>query len=382
MARTLLSALILVCAVAGTASAQYEQLDGIVRDGVRRGVYPGAAVVVGNSSGVLFARGYGHFTWNARSPIPSPDSTLWDIASLTKVVATAAVAALLVDQGRLALDTPVVRYLPQFTGGDRPRVTVRMLLDHTSGLPAGLPPTQRRVPRDSLVAILYRLPLRRAPGAAAQYSDLNAILLGLVIERITERPLDRVATELVFTPLGMRETRYLPEPALHPRIAPTGQWRGTPLAGRVNDRTAEWLGGVAGHAGLFASAADLGRYATWWLRSGAPVLHSAIVDTFLKRGAPPSARLLGWESRVTEEYTPSPYGTLLSSRGYGHSGYTGTMIIIDPARDLYVVFVTNRVFGPRVAKPFTALHQLRARLVDAAIRAVPGACRAGVMPPC
>ena len=382
MVRALYSALILAGALPHRAAAQFDQVDAIVRDGVRRGVYPGAAVVVGNSGGALFARGYGHFTWNTRSPVPTPDSTLWDIASLTKVVATTAAVALLVDQGKLVLDAPVVRYLPRFTGGERPRVTVRMLLDHTSGLPAGLPPTQRRVAPDSLVAIIYRTPLRRTPGTAEQYSDLNAILLGLIIEQVARRPLDRFVAVAVFAPLGMTSTRFLPPPAQRPRIAPTAQWRGIPLAGEVNDRTAGWLGGVAGHAGVFATASDLGRYAHWWLRRGVPLIRPATVDTFILTGSAPHARLLGWESRATREYTPSPYGTLLSAQAYGHTGYTGTMIMIDPGRDLYLIFLTNRAFGPRVAKPFTALHQIRARLVDAAVRAVPGACKAEIRPIC
>ena len=387
MVRSLAAALILSGALVRTAEAQFGALEAAVQDGVRRGVYPGAAVVVGTSRQILFAKGFGHFTWNERSAVPSADSTLWDIASLTKVVATTAAVALLVDQGKLALDAPVARYLSRFTGGERSRVTVRMLLDHTSGLPAGLAPTQRRVGRDSLIAVIYRTPLRHAPGAAEQYSDLNAILLGLVIEQVSGRSLDRFASEVVFAPLGMSSTRFLPPASLRPRIAPTAQWRGTPLAGEVNDRTAGWLGGVAGHAGVFATAADLGRYAQWWLRRGTPpsgvaAIRPATMDTFLFARPAMYGRLLGWESRVTREYTPSPYGTLPSSGAYGHTGYTGTMILIDPARDLFVVFLTNRVYGPRVAKPFTALHEIRAQVADAAVRAVPTACRAEIRPSC
>ncbi|HEX7918099.1 MAG TPA: serine hydrolase domain-containing protein [Gemmatimonadales bacterium] len=386
MARALLA--LILCAIAPLRlSAQFESVDRAMQAGVARGVYPGAVVVIGTSTRILHAQGVGHFTWSERSAVPSADSTRWDIASLTKVVATTAAVALLVDQGKLALDAPVARYLPRFTGGERPRVTVRMLLEHTSGLPAGLAPTQRRVPRDSLITIIYHTPLRRTPGAAEQYSDLNAILLGLIVEQVSGRPLDRFVTEAVFTPLGMASTRFLPPAALRPRIAPTAQWHGTPLAGEVNDRTAGWLGGVAGHAGLFSTGADLARYAQWWLRhgvlpSGAAALRPATMDTFLLAAPMSHARLLGWESRTTTEYTPSPYGALPSERAYGHTGYTGTMILIDPARDLFVIFLTNRVYGPRVAKPFTALHEIRAQVMDAAVRAAPGACRAEIRPAC
>jgi len=385
--RPLLLALSLAALLPRGAAAQYGPLDAVVQDGVTRGVYPAAALIVGNSHAILHARGFGHFTWSERSAVPTPDSTLWDIASLTKVVATTAAVALLVDQGKLALDAPVERYLPRFTGGERSRVTLRMLLEHTSGLPAGLPPSQRRVARDSLIGVIYRTPIRGTPGTTSHYSDLNAILLGLIIEKVTGMSLDRFAAQAVFTPLGMTSTRFLPPAALRARIAPTAEWHGTPLAGVVNDRTSDWLGGVAGHAGLFSTASDLARYAEWWLRrgllpDGKPALRAATVDTFLLAGGPPRERLLGWESRITREYTPSPYGALLSNAAYGHTGYTGTMIIIDPARDLFVIFLTNRVFGPRVAKPFTALHEIRSRVADAAVRAVPGACRAEIRPAC
>jgi CubicO group peptidase (beta-lactamase class C family) len=251
----------------GTAAAQFGPLDAAIEAGVRRGVYPGAAVVVGTSTRILHAKGYGHFTWAATSAMPHPDSTIWDIASLTKVVATTGGIALLVDRGRVALDAPVRRYLPRFTGGGREQVTVRMLLDHTSGLPAGLDPNARPRGRDSVLALVYRTPLRRAAGARAQYSDVNAILLGLIIESVSGKPLDRFVAEELFRPLAMRGTRYLPPREWRGRIAPTAQWRGSPLSGEVNDATSGRMGGVAGHAGVFAPATDLARYARWWLRT-------------------------------------------------------------------------------------------------------------------
>ena len=384
MARSRLRAvaLTLLLAVPVRGAAQYEAVDAIVRDGVTRGVYPGAVVVIGTRDRVLHARGYGHFTWSGGSAVPSADSTLWDIASLTKVVATTGAAALLVDRGRLQLDAKVERYLPRFTGGEKGRVTVRMLLDHTSGLPAGVDPAARPEGRAAVLDLVYRTPLRRTPGASAQYSDVNAILLGLVIESIAGVGLDVFATRELFAPLSMTETRFLPARALRGRIAPTAQWRGTPLAGEVNDATSGRMGGVAGHAGVFASGSDLARYAQWWLRRGAPLLRPATVDSFLTPGERSGARLLGWESRRATDYTPSPYGLLPSPSAYGHTGYTGTMLWLDPERDLFVIFLTNRAFGPRVAKPFTALHEIRARLADAAIRAAPGACRAEIRPAC
>ncbi len=366
----------------GPAAAQFAPLDAAVEQGVRRGVYPGAAVVVGTSERILHAKGYGHFTWAAASAVPHPDSTVWDIASLTKVVATTGAMALLVDRGRVALDAPVRRYLPRFTGGGREQVTVRMLLDHTSGLPAGLDPSARPRGRDSVLALVYRTSLRRTPGARAQYSDVNAILLGLIVEAASGKSLDRFVADELFHPLAMYGTRFLPPRDWRRRIAPTAQWRGSPLSGEVNDATSGRMGGVAGHAGVFAPATDLARYAGWWLRrgTGGPTIRPATIDTFIALTSGP--RRLGWESRATDEYTPSPYGGLLSDHAYGHTGYTGTMLWIDPTRDLYVIFLTNRAYGPRVAKPFQALHEVRAAVANAAVRAVPGACTAEIRPVC
>ena len=380
MNRRLLLALLL--ALPTPLAAQFGALDSIVAEGVRRGVYPGAAVVVGTSTAIVHTRGFGHFTWDPRSPAPDPATTAWDLASLTKVVATTAAAALLVDQGRLALDAPVRRYLPRFAGGAKDQVTVRMLLDHTSGLPAWVDFARLTRDRDGALALLYATPLRRPPGTRAEYSDLNAILLGLVVERVAARPLERFTEDSIFAPLGMRNTRYLPPDSWRARVAPTGVWHGHPIAGEVNDQNSKRLGGVSGHAGLFASAADVARYAQWWLRRGSPLVRPATIDTFLSSDPAAGARLLGWESRTTDEFTPSPYGTLPTLRAYGHTGWTGTMLWIDPERDLFVVFLTNRAFGPKVAKPFTALHEIRAKVADAAVRATPGACRAEIRPVC
>lgn len=379
MVRSVLLALIL--AGAPSLQAQYQALDAVAQEGVARGVYPGAALVVGTSSTILHARGFGHFTWSGASATPDTTS-VFDLASLTKVVATTAAAAVLVDQGKLALDAPVRRFLPRFTGGDKDRVTIRMLLDHTSGLPAWVDFARLTKDRPGALDLLYRTPLQRVPGARAVYSDLNAILLGLVVESLSGQSLDRFVTTTVFAPLGMRSTAFDPPASWGARILPTGQWHGHPVSGEVNDQNSKRLGGVAGHAGLFASAGDLATYARWWLRRGAPLIRAATVDTFLAAGDRSGARRLGWESRNTTEYTPNPYGTLLSATAYGHTGWTGTMLWIDPERDLFVVFVTNRAFGPRVAKPFTALHEIRARIADAAVRAAPNACRADIRPSC
>lgn len=356
------------------AAQSFAAADAAVAAGIRAGVYPGAVLLVGSHDRVLHARGFGRLTWSARAPAASPDSTVWDLASLTKVVATMPAVMRLVDRGQVDLDAPVVRYLPRFTGPGKDRVTVRMLLDHTSGEPAWLPFSTLAPDRASAIAILYATPLTRPPGAAPVYSDLNAMLLGLLVERVSGTSLAAFAEREVFAPLAMHDTHFRLPVSGRRRAAPAGRFRGRPVAGIVNDQNAARFGGVAGHAGLFSTGADIARYAQFWLRggtlpSGSPLVRRATMDRFLTSGPHSGNRLLGWERTRPSEYTPDPYGALLSDSAYGHTGWTGTQVWIDPARDLFVVFLTNRSYDPRVGKPFTALHGIRARVADAVVRA-------------
>jgi len=365
---------------APAASQQFADIDAAARAGIRQGLYPGAVVVVGRRDTVLYARGYGHLTWNDNSRAPDPDSTLWDLASLSKVVGTASAVMRLIDVGKVELDAPVGRYLPRFGGADKDRVTVRMLLDHTSGLPAYV--RFYRLDRSAARAVdrLYAEPLVRAPGDSAVYSDLNAMLLGLLVEQVSGQPLDRFAAAEVFAPLGMSRTMYRPPRRLWPWVAPSGRYRGRPVRGEVNDQNAARLGGVAGHAGLFSTGRDLARYAQTWMRDGVgpdgPWVSAATVRAFRSPGARSGTRLLGWDSPdpAPPPDEPSLFGTLASPSAYGHTGWTGTELWIDPARDLFLVFLTNRSFAPRPRHSVERLRLLRAQLSDAALRLVPPGC--------
>ena len=371
----------------GSAGAQsFDDVDAIVRSGISRGIYPGAVVVVGRTDGVLLARGYGRFTWKTDSPVPDPERTLWDIASLTKVVGTASSIMVLVDEGRLDLDAPVVRYLPRFQGDRKDEVTVRMLLNHTSGLRSYVQFFKLAEDRGQAIGLLYREPLRRAPGTRPVYSDLNGMLLGLVVEQVAGEPLDRFARREVFRPVSMDHTHYVLSRAQRELAAPTGRWRGQPVAGVVNDQNAVILGGVAGHAGVFSTGADLARYAKWWLKRGygatGPVVAAATMEAFLSRTPSSGSRLLGWDTRDPEYPPPSVFGELLSGSAYGHTGWTGTELWIDPDRDLFLVFLTNRSYAPKVSHSISALRRVRAELSEAVVRAVPGACRPTIVPAC
>ena len=365
----------LLAPLARPAPAQrFATADSIVRSGVTRGIYPGAVLLIGRHDGVIHAQYFGHLTWRAGSPVPSPDSTLWDLASLTKVVGTMPTVLHLLAIGQLQLDAPVARYLPQYTGGGRERVTLRMLLDHSSGLVSYLPFFKLTPTRDSAIALLYRQVPRHPPGSVVEYSDLNFLLLGQVIEVVTGQPLEDNVRHGVLDPAGLAQVLYRPSAALADHTAPTGQYRGTPLCCQVNDQNAVRWGGVAGHAGLFASGTAVARYARLWLNGGVldgrHLLDSSLVRLFLTPAGPGATRLLGWERPDPKDHDDSAYGHLLSEQAYGHTGWTGTLIWIDPARDLFLVLLTNRSFGAKVPHSIRALRGVRGALADAVVREV------------
>ena len=353
--------------------------DPLVEDGIRRGAYPGAALIVGRRDTVLFAKGYGHLTWSPSSPAVDPESTLYDLASLTKVVATTTSLMLLVERGQVRLDEPVATYIAELKQSQTAGITVRQLLTHTSGLRADIPDQELKAIRDSaaLMARVLRETPRVPPGTRVIYSDLNAILLGEVVRRVTGESFDAFVAREVFDPLGLHQTMFRPPSRLRARIAPTGVWRGHPVAGTVNDGSAFRLRGVSGNAGVFSTAADVARFAQFVLRGGTSgdgrrLLREKTVQLFTSKAtafaAGTEARALGWQAMPTGESVSSA-GTLFGPRSYGHTGWTGTSLWIDPDRGLFVVLLTNRAYVPRARRPFTLLKQVRSGVADAAARA-------------
>jgi CubicO group peptidase (beta-lactamase class C family) len=387
--RAILGCGVLAMALGATPgrAQSFAEIDAAVQDGIQRGIYPGAVVVIGRRDSIMYARGYGRFTWSPASPVPDPDSTLWDVASITKVVSTASIAMRLVDRGKLDLDAPVRRYLPRFSGSLKNDVTVRMLLDHTSGLKSYVPfYLKAHGSRARAVSLLYAQPLVRAPGDSAEYSDLNALLLGLIDEKVGAAPLDQLARREVFEPLRLTQTMYRPPVRLKRRIAPSGIWRGQPVPGDVNDQNAVAMGGVAGHAGVFSTGMDLARYAQVWLRDGlGPTgqwVSPETVRRFLVKGPRSGSRLLGWDTPEAKPDEPSVFGSLVSDGSYGHTGFTGTELWVDPARDLFLVFLTNRAFDPRIPESVKELKVVRATLSDATVRLVPHGCQQELVARC
>jgi CubicO group peptidase (beta-lactamase class C family) len=348
--------------------------DPLVLEGIRSLVYPGAALVIGTRDSILFAKAYGRFTWSARSVAVSVDSTLWDLASLTKVVATTPALMLLVERGKVDLDAPAARYLPEFDAPGTAAITVRHLLTHTSGLRGTLPLRDAPDSAAALLMVLKTTPIA-APGARVVYSDLNAILLGEIVRRVSGAPLDEFVTREVYAPLSLADQMvFRPARRLERRIAPTGIWRGHAIAGVVNDPNAAKLGGVAGHAGAFGTAMGVARFAQFMLREGSPVLQPETVRRFTAIAVPArrgtSARTLGWEALPTGEDVSSA-GRLLGPRSYGHTGWTGTSVWIDPDRRLFVLLLTNRSYSQAggARGTFTVLKEVRGRVADAAARA-------------
>jgi CubicO group peptidase (beta-lactamase class C family) len=353
--------------------------DSVVDAGIRRGAYPGAAVVIGRHDRVLYARGYGRLTWSRSSASVEPDSTVYDLASLTKVMATTSALMLLVERGKVRLDAPVTTYVPEFDGAGTASITVRELLAHTSGLRADLPDRELKAIPDGptlLARVLAQTP-RFPPGTRVVYSDLNAILLGEIVRRVAGEPLAAFVTREVLAPLGLAQTGFHPAASWRARIAPTGVWRGHAVAGVVNDPSAAKLGGAAGNAGLFGTATDVARFAQFMLRRGALVDGRRLVAAETVRmfttqaanfGYQSEARALGWQMLPTGEQVSSA-GTEFGPKSYGHTGWTGTSLWIDPDRDLFVVLLTNRAFAPRARRSFTVLKQVRGKVADAAARA-------------
>lgn len=341
------------------------------------GAFPGGVLLVGYRGSVAAVRPFGRYGNDDARPVDS--STVYDLASLTKVVGLTTAVMLLVADGRLGLDDRVGDHVPAFAGDGRDQVRVRHLLTHVSGLPAWRPLYEETASRDEALAAVHASPLEAEPGARYAYSDLGAIVLTEVVEALSGEPLDAFLDRRVFQPLGMSATRFRPPDAWAPRIAPTERdpWRGRLLRGEVHDENAHRLGGVSGHAGLFSTAPDLARFAFWLLdayhgrlAAAAPVqLPASLVREFVRRQPGPagSTRALGWD-------TPSPdgrgsAGSRLPPSSFGHTGFTGTSIWIDPERELVIILLTNRVHPTRENR---AILEVRRVVADLVVEALDG----------
>lgn len=353
---------------ASRAAAIAAAVGPIMERAVRDSAFPGGIAVVGTRSGILATVAAGHLDW---APSPAVDArTVWDLASLTKVVGMTSAMMQLVEQGKVDLDAPAVRYLPRWTAPGVSRITVRHLLTHSSGLPAWRPLYKEAQTREEALALVYQTAPDTAPGVRYVYSDLGAILLGEIVANVSGMPLDRYLAERVFGPLGMRETVYRPSGDLRERAAPTERdpWRQRHLKGEVHDENCYILGQVTGHAGLFSTADDLSRFARMYLGGGeldgVRVVQAATIASFTRVQQPAlSHRALGWETATGS----NSGGHFMSARAFGHTGFTGTSIWVDPGRDLFILLLTNRVNPTRENGRIGAV---RVAVADAVARAL------------
>jgi CubicO group peptidase (beta-lactamase class C family) len=354
----------------GTVGMSKDRLDvigSLVQRGINAGGFPGAAVVVGRGGDEVLARGFGRLDWRDDSPPVDPDSSLYDLASLTKVIATTSAIMLLVDDGVLHVNDPVSRWLPDFKGGHKGDVTIAHLLTHRSGLPAGRPLYKIKGGVSRVRAAVLSTPLACRPGACYIYSDLGADVLAFIVEAATGEHLDTFVARRIFAPLGMTQTTFHPRGDQLRRLAPTEGKRG-----QVHDKNAVALGGVAGHAGLFSTANDLAVFAQTMLNYGAyngvRIFDSVTVARFTRRIA--GTRTLGWDT-CDSVHVESTCGHYMSDAAYGHLGFTGTSIWIDPIRQVFIVVLTNRVHDPRRStRSAVVIHDVRADIADAAMLAV------------
>lgn len=324
---------------------------------VQRGGFPGAALAIGRWDRTVVEQGIGQLGWTPGAPEVHPDFTIYDLASLTKVVATTTAVMLLVEDGRLRLDAPVTEYLPGFRGRGKEFVTVRHLLSHTSGLPAGANIWASTA--DGALSRALAVPLRSSPGQRVEYSDIGFVVLWAVAEAAHGAPLYRLLDERVFGPLQMRSTTFVPGGWCE-RCAPTEQRKdGSVIRGVVHDPTARRLGGITGNAGLFSTVHDLSRFAAMLAMGGeldgVRVLQRETIERFTQRQGRSGTRALGWDTPGRAGRGAA--GVHMSAAAFGHTGFTGTSLWIDPERGTWVVLLSNRTYEPRASNRMQAVRR-------------------------
>ena len=359
---------------------------GILQNAIAENAFPAASIAVTQSNRLIALKGFGRVTKDGGAPLLASlarkpalrlskggngevdVTTLFDLASVTKAVATTSAAAILYERGQLELEAPVTGVIPEFAEKSDPRreeVTFRMLLAHSSGLPAYEKLFLNAHTGDELVSGAFQTPLIADPGTRAEYSDIGFILLGIALERLAGESLDVFCQRELFGPLGMANTTFNPPTEMREKIPATANdltFRKRIIQGEVQDENAYMLGGVAGHAGLFSTAEDVARFSHAMLNVGTPILRPETIALFTRRETAPAgtSRALGWDTPSA----PSQSGKYFGPRSYGHLGYTGTSLWIDPDRQLSVTLLTNRTWPDCQNQ---AIKQVRPKFHDAVI---------------
>ena len=340
--------------------AELAQMDVAINSAITNNKCPGGVLWV-EHDGVAYHKAFGY-----RSLVPDrepmTENTIFDAASLTKVIATTPAIMLLIQRGQVQLDAPVKTYIPEFTGGGKDVITVRELMTHTSGLPGDIETKTDWHGQAEAIKKACAEPLDNPPGTVFKYSDINFFLLGEIVQRVSGMPLEIFVHREIFTPLKMKDTGYLPPTDEIFRIAPTEVVDGKPWRGVVHDPTARHMGGVAGHAGLFTTASDTARYARMLLNQGkldgVRIFKPETVQLMTTVQSPPaisSKRGLGWD--IDSPYA-GPRGKIFPVGSYGHTGWTGGSLWIDPYSKTFVIFMSNRNHPTEAGNVLPLRHQL------------------------
>jgi serine-type D-Ala-D-Ala carboxypeptidase len=352
---------------------RFAQAFDLIQRAIANRVFPGAALAVVSRGELLAWHAFGRFTYDACSPEVRHE-TLWDLASLTKPIATVSMTMLLFEREQLSLDAPVADLLPRFAdalddtqSAWHRSVTVAMLLAHSSGLPAHRKLYLEASDREEIQNAAGLVPLENQPGTRSEYSDIGFMVLGELLEHIADESIDDFCRREIFTPLNLNMS-YTPHPSIRSAIPPTVNdltYRHRIVQGEVNDENASAMGGIAPHAGLFGDALSVARFAECLLCGGSPLFRPGTVELFTERQPAPAgtSRTLGWDTPSP----PSQSGALFTPRSFGHLGYTGTSLWCDPERRLSVTLLTNRTWPDSTNQ---AIKQLRPTLHDAIVRAL------------
>ena len=344
----------MLCINENSCEYNLKNIELLINKAIKKKVFPGCTALIYYNENIIFNQGFGNFDYNTNSKVVDK-KTIYDLASLTKVIASVTAVMILKDKGDIDLDEKVSYYLPEFKGEYKDQIKIRNLLSHSSGLPPWKPLFEMSSDKDSLLEKLYKIPLEYIPGTYCDYSDLGFILLGEIIERITLTTLDKYCYEMIFKPLDMRDTYFCPSENIRNRIPPTEEcsFRERVIQGEVHDENAFVMNCVSGHAGLFSITIDLAKFCRMILQFGncndKNLINPDTVREFTNRPIeiPECKWVLGWRKYMGKK---DIVGDCFSDSSFGHLGYTGTSIWIDPVKELFIILLTNRVHPTRENK--------------------------------
>lgn len=366
MLNNFFSVLILFYLNSFSFAQDFSEVDNVILSGISDNAFPGAQLLVGNDKDIIYQKSYGNFTYDLSSPKVN-DNSLFDIASVTKVVATTTAVMKLYEDNKIDLNEYVIKFIPEFSGGGKDNITVLNLLLHNSGLKAWIPFYKSCYSKSDVLYEICNTDLSNPTNSKFVYSDLNAILLGIIVEKVSGKYFDEYCRQNIFDILGMKNTFFDPDENMKQNILPTeydSYWRFRQLQGEVHDEVAAVMGGVSGNAGLFSNSVDLFKFMQMMLNEGnyfnpysrglknEKMFNAETVNLFTEKFSDlqyENTRALGWDTKPdgSESKYRIPCGEIISENSFGHTGYTGTSVWCDKDRKIIIIFLTNRVYPSR-----------------------------------